>query len=102
MKVIIKEPGQPAHAATIAGGLASYQAVVAGPIEVAWQGDSMCLLVNEEGALSEMPPNVFVARLGQYVVGTLLVVGSKGARFVALTDDQVAQMVPRLSLPMFK
>ena len=73
MKVARKKPRAPWEFIEIENTLESLQAEVGGHIETITFFSDACLIVNEEGAINDMPYNLNLA--GLQLFGTVLLVG---------------------------
>ena len=76
MKVMIKEPGQPAREADIPNTLEALQEAVGGFIETTYITEHLWAVFDEEGRLKNKKPNVFG------LAGTIVFLGKRGSRFV--------------------
>lgn len=79
VKVIVKHPGKDPEELVIPNELEAFQRLVAGYIETVPIASDMVALVNEEGKLRGMVPNMMVR--GDLLVGPVVFVGVKGAEF---------------------
>lgn len=79
MKVIRKRPGEEPETIEIENTLAALQKEVGGYIEVVTLPYGAALICNEEGRILGLPDNGRVC--GVDVVGTVLIVGTKGEEF---------------------
>lgn len=88
MKAIIKEVGKVAKVEDIKNDLETLQGFVGGYIEAVNMGQGVCLVVNEEGKLNNMPVNFPIGN--DVIVGTAVFVayGNDG-EFADLTDKQI-------------
>lgn len=78
MKAIIKEVGKSAKLEDIKNDLETLQGLVGGYVEAINMGQGVCLAVNEEGKLNNMPVN--------FPIGNDVIVGT--AVFVAYGNDE--------------
>lgn len=100
--VVVKEPNQPAHIATIDNMLRSLQAIVGGYVEsIAVPGTpKLTMLVNEDGHRLNLQPNCMVPAWNTRVVGTIILVSahtSLGGDFSSLTPDEAAATLARFT-----
>lgn len=87
MKAIIKEVGKSAKVEDIKNDLETLQGLVGGYIEAVNMGQGVCLIVNEEGKLNNLPENFSIAH--GVIVGTAVFVAyGKDGEFADLSDDQ--------------
>lgn len=86
MKVLRKKVREPWELVEIENTLEALQREVGGYIETLTVTCDSCLIVNEEGAISDLPYNTRL--FGQFLFGTILFVGVKGDEFcdVPMTD----------------
>ena len=99
LRVVVKAPGEPPLEKTIPHTLEALQHEVGGYIEMLRMGDWL-VLVNEEGKLRQLPPNISLAPYG-WLVGTIVVLAQDArdpAEFASLDDGQAAAVVERLSV----
>lgn len=73
IKVIVKIPYAEAYDMVIEDELQSYQRIVGGPIETVPFLSDCLLIVNEEGRLQGLEPNISIR--GETIVGPVIVVG---------------------------
>lgn len=91
IKVVIKYPGEDAREAMIENELETLQKIVRGHIEVVPFAGDLLLIVNEEGKLQNMAPNIIVLQSGGYDVirGPVIVAKAGGEEFVSLEEKDV-------------
>ena len=87
IRVLVKEPGKEAELRDIPNTLKALQSAVGGYIETVTFSEDCTLVVNEEGKLQGLLPNLLFC--GYLIVGTALFVGVDGEEFCNLTDKQV-------------
>lgn len=88
MKAVRKRPGEAPEIVEIENTLEALQAEVGGLIESLQIATDCTLLVNEEGKLQGLKPNMWFC--GDILVGTILAVGVKGEDFCSLSDRNAA------------
>ena len=88
MKVLYKEPNLDPEVKEIESGLKSLQELVKGYIECVRVGDFL-LIVNEEGKLKGMMPNLYVEAINDLLCGPIVFVKSEGADITGLEDDEI-------------
>lgn len=93
MKVIIKEPGSLGYEKDIPNTLEAFQAEVGGPIEVVRVNSRLVAVVNEEGRLMGLRPNVLD------LCGTIVFCGEDGEEFADI-DPQSSEMLRTGYRPM--
>lgn len=79
VKVIVKYPGKDPEELVIPNELEEFQRLVGGYIETLPIAADMLAIVNEEGKLRGMEPNMIVN--GDLLVGPVVLVGVNGAEF---------------------
>lgn len=78
--VMIKEPGESAwEKREVDNKLRTFQGLVGGYIETVHVRDDLVLIVNEEGVLEGLEPNMYVR--GFWLRGTIVAVGVDGENF---------------------
>ena len=77
--VMIKEPGENWERREIDNTLKALQGLVGGYIETVIVQDDLVLIVNEEGVLQELEPNLYIR--GYWLRGTIVAVGVDGENF---------------------
>lgn len=86
--VLVKRPGEPAVVEPCFDNtLEAFQNAVGGYIEVFPIADKIVCICNEEGKLMGLPHNINI--LGEDLVGTLVICGTKGDEFASLKAAQV-------------
>lgn len=75
IKVIFKEPGQPAESRRIPNTLKAFQELVGGCIEVVTIASNAVVVCNDEGRINGLPRNT----LG--ICGNIVICGTKGDEF---------------------
>ena len=80
IRVIYKKPGQPAELLVIPNELRAFQRMVGGYIEAVRATEDLVLLVNEDGQLTGLEPNICG------LVGPIIAVGIDGDEFADVPD----------------
>ena len=95
IRVIIKQPGEPGMEMMIENSLKELQRIVGGYIQVIQPMQHLAVIVNEEGKLMDLPPNIFYG--GDLLVGTIIFVGVDGEDFtdVPITWDMWKRLILR-------
>lgn len=83
MRAIRKRPGEAPEIVDVENTLEALQAEVGGSIECVRFATDCAILVNEEGKLIPLEPNL--AFCGDVLFGTVLAVGVKGDEFCSLS-----------------
>lgn len=87
IKCVIQRPGQISEIAEIENTLEAFQEIVGGYIEVMPLTERLVLIVNEEGKLKGLEPNMYVN--GDCLVGTVIVTAVDGEEFRSLTVHEI-------------
>lgn len=95
MRVIIKEPNKDAYATDIPNTLDEFQKIVGGYIEVIPFGMDYLLVLNEEGKLEGLEPNLNLR--SDIIVGTVILVKENGEDFGAIETDKEKWMIQALN-----
>lgn len=93
--VVIKEPGKEAYSKEIEDDLEVYHKILGGYLEAVGFDKRQVLLCDEEGKLKGYEPNLLVP--GDIIVGTVIVVGTRGEEFRSLTLDETSKAIKRLN-----
>lgn len=103
IKVVIKCPGEAAREVMIENELEALQKIVRGYIEVVPFAGDLLLIVNEEGKLQDMAPNIIVLQGGGYDVirGPVIVTRASGEEFTSLEGKEVKKALVALELMTF-
>ena len=93
--VVIKEPGKLARVDPLFDNtLESFQSAVGGYIECVQLAPDVVLICNEEGKLLGLPFNVHIR--GDDIVGSVVVVGVRGAEFASLRSVWIPKLLDLL------
>lgn len=84
MRVVVKVPDKPAELREIQNTLEALQSAVGGYIEVLRFAEDCAIIVNEEGKLQNLPPNMWLC--GDVLCGNVVFVGVVGDEFCGLSD----------------
>ena len=98
LRVVMVEPGKPAHQAEIGSDLDSLQRAVGGYIEIVNLGDRCLLVCNEEGKLRGLEGNRRLEN-GTVIAGPFFIVGDGGEDFRSLTEAEVNLFIQRFAQP---
>ena len=98
MKVIVKEPGESPKMVTIDGSLESLQRLVGGYIEHVEFTKQTGILVNEEGKLRKLEPNIILPE--DMLVGTVVFVGESGEEFVDVPEREAEVILKAFEIPI--
>ena len=102
MRVVLVEPGKPAISKELPNRLEVLQQEVGGWIEAVYLADDdACMIVNEEGKLLGMKPNILMKNgdgsVYDVLCGNVLIVGVDEDDFCGLTDDQTTRYLEEYS-----
>lgn len=96
MKIIKVEVNKKPEVVEIDGSLESMQKIVGGYIETVTtkdkNGNTICIVLNEEGKLLELPQNRMIVRNGitiDYIVGNFFICGIGEDDLESLTETQI-------------
>lgn len=84
--VMIKEPGENWERREIDNNLKTLQGLVGGHIETVHVREDLLLIVNEEGVLQDLEPNLYIK--GYWLRGTVVDVGLDGEDFADCPIDR--------------
>jgi hypothetical protein len=85
IKAMVKMPGEGWVQREIDNTLESLQGIVGGYIETLTLREGLVLIVNEEGVLHELAPNLYVR--GHWLRGPIIAVGVRGEDFADCPVD---------------
>ena len=94
IKVIIKDPWEPARVTEVRNELKPLQEIVGGYIEAVTIATDCVILCNEEGRINAMPYNCTI--LGAQFFGPILFVGRDGEELDDVPEENVRSLFPRL------
>jgi hypothetical protein len=90
---VIVEPGKQPRLTNVDNELESFQKLVGGYIEVVRLDNGIDAVINEEGKLIELEPNIALLHNGEvydYIAGTAVLVSHDDeGEFVSLTPEQI-------------
>ena len=95
IKVVVKKPGDThGQIVEIDNRLEELQSIVEGYIEVFPLTEDILIILNEEGKLQDLKPNIFVSNGEGFelIVGNIVIVGCNGEDFTSLNDKQINQL----------
>lgn len=101
MKVIFKEPGKAAEIRDIDGRLETLQNLVGGYIEPITLNNSMVVLCDENGKLTDKEPNIWLERIKDVLMGNIVFIGTDGEEFTDFPEehlDAVMAILPLISI----
>lgn len=92
---IIKiEPNKDPEIITINNNLQVLQGLVDGYLEMIKLSPTVSILVNEDGRLRSLAPNIRLHHT--MLLGTILIVGTKGTEMISLSSSQIKQYIEQL------
>ena len=94
--VMIKEPGENWERREIDNTLRTFQGLVGGYIETLHVREDLLLIVNEEGVLQQLDPNIYMR--GYWLRGTIVAVGVDGEDFADCPIHNAWQMRIAISI----
>lgn len=77
--VLIKEPGENWERREIDNTLKAFQGIIGGRIETVQVREDLLLVVDEEGVIKQLDPNLYMR--GYWLRGTIIAVGVDGEDF---------------------
>ena len=102
MTAIIKPPGQPAFTREIENSLKALQDLVGGYIEPVRLSGGICMIVNEEGKLQNLPVNQTATDLSaaynDVIVGNAILLGTTDEDFIGLTERAAQNIMKKWEL----
>lgn len=96
MKVLYKLPGFPPKVRDVDNDLKTFQQMVGGNIEAVGIGDDITVLCNEEGKFLSLPPNFYVERIDDMIVGPAVFVRTEGEDFIDMNENDINWICIRL------
>ena len=96
MKVLYKLPGFPPKVRDIDNDLETLQKMVGGNIESVYIGDDISVICNEEGKFLNLPPNFYVERIDDMIVGPAVFVRQNGEDLIDMTTNDINWICIRL------
>ena len=96
MKVLYKKPGFPPVERDIDNSLEALQSLVGGWIETVSIGDDVAVICNEEGKNLGLPPNFYVERIDDMILGPAVFVRVDGEEFTDMTVNDINWICIRL------
>ena len=91
MKALRKRPGERWEEIEIPNTLEALQGEVGGYIETVTLLSDLCLIVNEEGRINDLPFNMRLA--GMHLFGTILAVGVNGDEFCDIPGPRLKDIL---------
>ena len=92
IKAVIKKAGSPhGQIVEMENRLEDFQSIVGGYIEVFRLTENILIVLNEEGKLLDLEPNILISNRGyaELIVGDVVIVGDAGENFGSLNDEQI-------------
>lgn len=92
IKAVIKKAGEThGHIVEIKNRLKDFQNIVEGYIETWPLTEDILIILNEEGKLEGLKPNILVSNGTGFelIVGDVAIVGDDGENFISLNDKQI-------------
>ena len=95
IKVIVKEPRKDAYASEISNTLESFKKIVGGYIEVVSFGLDHMLILNEEGKLIGLQPNIVWN--DDVIMGTIILARNEAPEFGSIRPEEENWMIQMLN-----
>ena len=95
IKVIVKEPRKDAYASEISNTLESFKKIVGGYIEVVSFGLDHMLILNEEGKLIGLQPNIVWN--DDVIMGTIILARNEAPEFGSIRPEEEGWMIQMLN-----
>ena len=95
IRVVVKKAGEPAELKWIVNELETYNKLVGGWIETFGLTDEILIVLNEEGKINGLEPNLVIPCHGgmtEYIVGDVVFVSIDGADFGGLSDRHLLEL----------
>lgn len=92
MRVVVKEIGKLGEIREIENDLSTFQEIVGGNIETFRMTDDIIIVLNDEGKIEELQPNIGVPchnNQTEVIVGNIFFVGVDGCDFASLKDEHL-------------
>lgn len=104
VKVVVVKPNEKPYVASIEEKLESYQKIVGGLIDVVSLDDEIDIVINDEGLLLQMKPNIMHPHSDEcLLVGNCVFVGHDGeGNFISLTREQISRVFEKVDELRFK
>ncbi|GAA0092953.1 hypothetical protein UT300009_29830 [Paraclostridium bifermentans] len=102
MRLVEKKVGELGVVRDLPNTLDTFQEIVGGYIEVFSLTDEIMIVLNEEGKVRELEPNIEIPYRSGYtevIVGNIAFVSSDGEDFASLTDKHIEQLTELGILP---
>lgn len=98
MRVVYKQPCHVPEIIDLRNDLKAFQCYIGGYIETVQLGKGLILIVNEEGKLLGMEPNIFLiyGTDVEEIVGPILIVKDAGEEFGELTEEEANMVCERI------
>lgn len=95
IKAVVKKPGDThGQIVEIENRLEEFQSIVGGYIETWPLTEDILIVLNEEGKLEGLKPNILVSNGGRFelIAGNVIIVGDDGENFISLNNKQIDQL----------
>ena len=91
LKVLYKEVGKKPEVKIIENELEDFQKLVDGLIELVYIDDGVCMFLNEEGKLIDLPHHIILEEIGDIVMGNVFIAreNSEDGELIDLTDSDI-------------
>lgn len=95
IRVVVKRAGEPAEIKWIENELKTYNKLVGGWIETYSLTDEILIVLNEEGKINGLEPNLAIPCHGgetEYIVGDIVFVSIDGEDFGSISDKHLLEL----------
>ena len=82
----------------IENNLSTLQKYVGGLIDIVELEDDVDIIINDEGKLLSLSPNLVLYEFGDIIVGDFLVVGQKNGETISLSEEKIEKYMKRFDL----
>ena len=96
IRVVVKKAGAPAEIKWIVNELDTYKDIVGGWIETFGLTDEILIVLNEEGKINGLEPNLLIPCHGgatEYIVGDVVFVSADGEDFGGISDKHLLELM---------
>ena len=82
----------------IENNLSTLQKYVGGLIDIVELEDDVDIIINDEGKLLSLSPNLVLYEFGDIIVGDFLVVGQENGETISLSEEKIKKYMERFDL----
>lgn len=95
--ILVKVFEQP-KVVEIENNLSTLQKYVGGLIDIVELEDDVDIIINDEGKLLSLSPNLVLYEFGDIIVGDFLVVGQENGETISLSEEKIEKYMKRFDL----